>query len=271
MKSVRVIFFILTLLSTLEIHAECNRLTVTANSNYPPYSWGQKNEQQQDHIAGAFIDLTVWLGEQLDLVIEPVYTGTWARTQEEVASGHVDLLAGVFYTEERTQKYDYIYPEISTIETVVLMNNSRPFNFQTLNDLKTKQGVTLINNSLGQNIDQQRNEFVVYEVARIEQALHMLSERRVDYVAFEHHPSINYIRKLKLHNLQRIGPAVGVEKIYLAISQKSECNNQALRDKLSFGIQKIHALELETSLIQQADDIWQELISNQPNTLTGAP
>ena len=215
----------------------CTELTASANTEYPPYSW--RSHKNPSEIAGAMPLLVKRIGQEIGVNIRVLYVGAWARTQSELANGHIDLIAGAFFTQPRTKVMDYLYPSLTITQSVVWENTENTFEFTELADLKKRQGATIINNSLGQTFDEYAKEHLtLFQVASIEQAFRMLSDRRIDYVAYEKEPSQYSIQQLKLTNIAAQPVAITHEPLHLTLSKKSPCNTPDLRQLLTKALEK---------------------------------
>ncbi|WP_063336819.1 MULTISPECIES: substrate-binding periplasmic protein [unclassified Marinomonas] len=211
----------------------CDYLTATGNSEYPPFLWRKNLETNQ--LLGTNSLIINEISQRLGKKIELKHTGPWSRAQREVKSGRIDLMAGVFYTQPRSQYMDYIEPAFLETQSVVWTNASAPFDYQNQHSLEGKLGATVINNSFGQAFDSYAAEHLnIATVASIEQAFKMLLGKRVDYVLYEELPGEAYIQQIWNYlPFQIQKPAVSSEGLYLAFSQNSPCNSQALREELA--------------------------------------
>ena len=237
----RVIFITLTSLSSISTAnaSECKELSATGNSEYPPYLWRENNNNRE--LQGAIDFIISEIGTRLNLTINLKHVGAWSRAQEEVKSGNIDMIAGAFYSTPRSQWMAYIDPPFVSTKSVVWQNKDKKFNYSDKQDLVGKLGATVIHNSFGQEFDEFLSDKLnIDSVASLEQALMMLSFKRVDYVLYEKNPGIAYATQLGLaDNIEPLSPPVSSEGLYLTISHKSKCNTRALRDALAKVIQEM--------------------------------
>ena len=213
--------------------ARCDHLTATGNSEYPPFLW--RKNLETNHLLGTNSLIMKEISQRLGKPIRLKHTGPWSRAQREVNSGRIDLMAGGFYTKQRSQHMDYIKPAFLETQSVVWTNTQKPFNYQNEHSLKGKLGATVINNSFGQTFDQFALKHLnIATVASIEQAFKMLLNQRVDYVLYEESPGEAYIQQIwNYFPFQVQQPAISSEGLYLAFSRNSPCNNPALRNRLT--------------------------------------
>lgn len=236
--------------------AECTRLTASGNAEYPPYLW--RSEADPQRLTGANVALLQRIGALAGIDIEVVYKGPWGRTQEELASGRIDLLAGAFYTRERADRMHYLYPAFQETRTLVWVNKARPLTFRSLDDLRGYQGVTVINNSFGQQFDDYAHaHLTIHQVGSLEQGFRMLMGKRVDYVVYEGQPGIAYMHKLHTGELLALPEPVSREPLYLTLSHKSACNTPELRQRLQEALRTAAREGWMAPLLEQAQQQWQ--------------
>jgi len=233
---------------------ECTKLSATGNSEYPPYLW--RSASQPDDLVGA-IDLVIAeIGYRLDLDIELKHVGSWSRAQAEVKAGRVDMIAGAFYTVPRNQWMDYVYPAFMQTNSVVWKQAGNT-EYQGKHDLIGKLGVTVINNSFGQEFDEfAKSNLSIESVASLEQAFKMLALGRVDYALYEQNPGLAYSAKLEVaEKIKPLEPPVSSEGLYLTLSHQSKCNTGALRGKLAKVVREMVAEGFMDTALQKGLDM----------------
>lgn len=235
----------------------CRRLTATGNPEYPPYLWRDPQNPQQ--LIGVNTDLLKYLGKQLGLEIEVVYSGPWSRAQEEVRTGRIDLMAGYFLTSARQQQMDFVAPPFLYTPSVVWVRQGNAFVYQQWADLKGRKGGTLVNNSHGQQFDDYAKANLTLEaVPSARQAFEKLMHKRSDYVVYEQYPGMALVRTLGIAGLvQVLAPPISSEGLYLAMSRESPCNQPQLREALAREMEKIVAGSLPEQLLQENLERWQ--------------
>ncbi|WP_200625824.1 substrate-binding periplasmic protein [Pseudomonas sp. LAM2023] len=235
----------------------CRRLTATGNPEYPPYLWRDPQNPQQ--LIGVNADLLKYLGKQLGLEIELIYTGPWSRAQEEVRTGRIDLMAGYFLTRARQQQMDFIAPPFLHTPSVVWVRQDSAFAYQQWADLKGHKGGILVSNSHGQQFDDYaRANLTLEAVPGARQAFEKLLHKRSDYVVYEQYPGMALVRSLGIAGTVRVlEPPISSEGLYLAMSHHSPCNQPQLREALAREMEKIVAGALPEQLLQQNLERWQ--------------
>lgn len=216
----------------------CTRLVASGNPQYPPYLW--RNPDDPEQLIGANHELMQWLSKEIGLPIEVRYVGPWSRVQEEARAGRIDLIAGAFFTLPRTEYMDYVYPPFRETRSVVLVRERKPFKYQHREDLIGRSGLTVVNNSFGEEFDRfMRERLKMDRVASLEQALRMMELGRADYLLYEDSPAQAYIGSLGIQGLKALTPPIAQERLYLTLSHLSSCNTAQLRGQLSRAMYKL--------------------------------
>ena len=255
-----IVMFWLVMITSISASAEqdaCRFFTASGNAEYPPYLWRQP--QNPEVLTGAISAFLQKVSKSLDVKIDLQYSGPWGRTQEEVAAGRIDFIAGAFYTDARSERMDYLRPSFQLTRTVVWVNNEKPFEYNRWEDLIGRQGVTVIHNSFGQEFDNfARENLTVHQVGSLEQGLKMLNGQRVDYVLYEENPARAYAARNGYRNIHPLPQEISSEPLYLTLSKKSACNTPAFRARLQQVLGQAQAENWMQPLLQQAQYLWAE-------------
>lgn len=216
----------------------CTQLVASGNPEYPPYLW--RDAQDDTHLLGANTELMQWLGREIGIPIEVRYVGSWARVQEEVRHGRVDLIAGAFLTSPRLEYMDYFYPAFQAARSMVWTRANQRFTYKGWKDLQGKQGLTVINNSFGEEFDRfAKTELSIHTVPTLEQALRMLQAGRSDYLLYEENPTLAFAAKLGINSLAAASTPVSNENLYVTLSHKSPCNSGEVRGRIAKAMAKL--------------------------------
>jgi polar amino acid transport system substrate-binding protein len=256
----QIVMFWLVMITGISASAEqdaCHLFTASGNAEYPPYLW--RSPQNPEVLTGAISGFLHKVSKRLDIKIDLQYSGPWGRTQEEVAAGRIDFIAGAFYTDARSERMDYLRPAFQLTRTVVWVNNEKPFEFNRWEDLVGRQGVTVIHNSFGQEFDDfARKHLTVHQVGSLEQGLKMLNGQRVDYVLYEENPARAYAARNGYLNIHPLAQEISSEPLYLTLSKKSACNSPELRAQIEKVLVQAKEENWMPPLLQQAQYLWAE-------------
>ncbi len=235
----------------------CKNLLATGNPEYPPYLW--RDPEDENKLIGANADFMQALARELGVSIEVRYMGPWGRVQEEAKLGRLDLLAGAFFTLPRLDYMDYFYPAFRETRTVLWMPSTSSLNFKKWPDLISKQGVTVINNSFGEDFDRYAKESLkINMVPSLEQAIKMLSMYRADYLIYEEDPGLAYVAKMNITGLKTSAVAVASENLYVTMAHKSACNTAEFRGRLSKAIYTLTKQGVMNKFITQNIQLWRK-------------
>lgn len=234
----------------------CKQLRASGNPQYPPYLW--RDPGNEDVLVGANAELMAWLSKEIGVPIEVRYVGPWARVQEEARSGRLDLVAGAFFTLPRTEYMDYMYPPFRETRSVVMVRADRKLSYKRWDDLAPYQGLTVINNSFGEQFDRFAAERLrVNKVASLEQAIRMLELGRGDYLLYEDSPAEAYLARLNVTGFKSLQPAIAQELLYVTLSHRSECNTPELRGAITRAMYKLQRERLMTDFVARGVKRWQ--------------
>src|SRR6218665_1376707 len=243
--------------------ASCKQLLVSGNPQYPPYLW--RDPADENRLIGANADLMQLLPKELSLPIEVRYVGPWGRVQEETRAGRLDLIAGAFWTLPRTEYMDYFYPPLRETRSVIWVREGRKLNYRRWSDLGGLQGVTVINNSFGEDFDRYAKEHLkISQVASLEQSIQMLQRSRADYLVYEDAPGQAYLARMNITELKALNPPVANENLHLTLSHKSSCNSGELRGRITRALFKLLRANVMTGLLEKNIQLWRKQNSNSP-------
>ncbi|MFZ6845401.1 substrate-binding periplasmic protein [Undibacterium sp. RuTC16W] len=237
--------------------ATCKTLIATGNPDYPPFLWRDPDDETK--LIGANADLMQLLAKEIGISIEVKYAGPWGRVQEEAKLGRIDLIAGAFFTQPRLDYMDYFYPAFRETRSVIWTRDNAVFPYKKWSDLKSRLGVTVINNSFGDEFDRYAKESLkITTVPGLEQALKMLTLSRADYLIYEEDPGLAYAAKLNITGLKTVNPAISNENLFLTFSHKSACNNGDMRGRIAKAMIKLNKQNVMSKLIDNNIQAWRK-------------
>ncbi|MDY0871093.1 substrate-binding periplasmic protein [Dongia rigui] len=237
-------------------HAACSGLIASGNPDYPPYLW--RDPANGNRLIGANAALMTLLSQEIGLPIEVRYISSWARVQEEMKNGRIDLIAGAFLTQPRLDYMDYVHPIIATTRSVVITREDSRLKYAKWPDLVAHKGVTVINNSFGEAFDRYAKENLkIEEVGKLDNALQLLSHGRADYLVYEDAPARAFAARLGIKHLKEAKASISNEDLYLTLSHRSACNDGAMRGKLAKAMMKFRDAKVMDGLIAEAIKAWQ--------------
>ncbi|TDO96337.1 substrate-binding periplasmic protein [Marinomonas balearica] len=255
--------FIMASSSKVETKSSCTSLTATGNSEYPPFLW--RESEDNNRLLGANVAILEEIGRRTNLDIQVIHVGPWSRAQSEVKAGRVDLMAGAFYTNERSEYMDYFSPTMLHTTSVVWQNVNQTFKFDKKEDLLGHWGVTVINNSFGQSFDTfARENLNILSVASLSQAIKMLEAGRVDYALYEQSPGLAYAAMMGVQDKIMVRhPAISSEGLFLTLSKKSRCNTPEIRHKIALALRNMKREGFNYRALSEGMELWEGNPGNQ--------
>jgi polar amino acid transport system substrate-binding protein len=201
--------------------------------------------------------MTQWLAREIGVPILIRHIGPWGRVQAEARAGNVDLVAGAFFTLPRTEYLDYFYPAFRETRSAVWIGAGAKLAYKRWNDLAPKKGVTVINNSFGEEFDRfARERLNIAQVASLDQAIQMVQRGRADYLIYEDSPAAAYMARLGVTDLRPLSPPVASENLYVALSHRSACNTPELRGRLQRALYKLARERQFEAFVDRAMALW---------------
>ncbi|MGD9899409.1 MAG: transporter substrate-binding domain-containing protein [Calditrichaceae bacterium] len=197
------IFLILafTLLSFSPAPAQKN-MTITAKGdhNYPPYEYLNDKNQPE----GFNIDLIRAVADVMGFDLK-LTLGPWNDVKSELEAGKIDMITGMYFTEDRDSVIDFTTPHIIVSHTIFVRKDS-PVN--RLSDLKDKEVIV-------QNGDVMHEFAVKHNISgklitvndQID-ALRLLASGQHDAALLATLAGQYLIHRYKLTNIEPVGPPV---------------------------------------------------------------
>jgi polar amino acid transport system substrate-binding protein len=235
----------------------CAQLTASGNPEYPPFLW--RDPDNEGRLIGANAELMQWLSREIGVPIEMQYSGPWGRVQEETRLGHLDLIAGAFFTLPRTEYMDYFHPAFHETRSVVLTRgDNRALKFRRWSDLVGLQGVTVINNSFGEEFDRYaKDKLRINQVASLEQAIQIVQNSRADYLVYEDSPAQAFLARRNIADVKMLGEPVARENLYLTMSHRSACNTPEMRGRIARALYKLSRdRTVMAGFVERAIQLW---------------
>ncbi|WP_193075104.1 substrate-binding periplasmic protein [Pseudomonas sp. FME51] len=236
----------------------CERIVVTGNAQYPPVLWADPDDSKR--LIGAAVELLENALEGSGIHVDVLNVGPWARAQEEVRSGRVDMLAGAFLTPGRLAEMDYIYPPYMEVPSVIFVKRGKAFPYSGWGDLRGKRGSSLVNNSFGAAFDTYAADHLeISAVPSIEQSFELLLRDRADYVVYERHQGLALAAQMNiLEQLDVLEGSLINEPLHYTVSHNSACNSPALRAALAQGMHRMVRQGEPRRLLEKYREIWRE-------------
>lgn len=199
-------------------------ITVTGHPSYPPVMWINKETNQFQGIA---IELLQMIFSEIDVKVVFINVDSWARAQEEVKNGRIDMLVPPYKNSDRISLYNFAAEPFMKDETVVFVRKGMEFKFEKFNDLLKFPGTAIINDSFGSEFD---NFEIIHKnltrLATTEQCFRFVDKGRARYVIAGKNAGLALLSNLNWEDKFVMLPKrVVVSGLYAPISLKSRWNN----------------------------------------------
>ena len=199
------------------------KITVGYDNNYPPYEFvNDKGEPD-----GYNIELIKAIAKELNIELE-FRPGVWAELRTAFDNHQVDLLSGMFYTQERNKYYDFSVPH-SMISYVVFTRKGEE-KFETVESLSGKKVLTQKNDYAYEWLSKKDN--YVIGVDSPKEAIISLSAGNYDCALLSKTVGLYYAKTQNITNLE-ISEHIFLTQRYCFAVQK---NNYDLISQMNEGL-----------------------------------
>ncbi|MDE1464443.1 substrate-binding periplasmic protein [Spartinivicinus poritis] len=250
--------YILYFAVSASIAGECTTIKMAGDIEYPPVTW--QYQQDKTKIRGLALALAEKAFAEINVKIDPLHVGDWAKAQLDTKQGKVDLLAGAYINEERKVYMDYVHPPFLTDPVVLFIPSKKAYNFKfsQWQDLVSLKGVTTAGSSFGQEFDRFTEQHLDIEYkAQMDDTFQQLLSGNADYLIHGLYPGLASLTKAKLSMQITPHPKyVTEEGLYFGFSKKSPCKKH-----LNFFSKKINQYvkqKLPNSLVKKHFELWKE-------------
>ena len=209
--------------------ADCESIVVSGNPDYPPLTWREGEE-----IVGAGVELFKLAAKSAGAQVKSEFVGPWARVQHQARRGRVDVIVGLYKTEERKEYLNFIEPAYLQDPVVLFVRKGKAFPFAGLADLAKLWGATPEGNSQGAEFDAfARNSALMKYPKTVDEGFQLVLYDRVDYLAHGLYPGLAVAESLGAReHVEALPRYLGAEGMYVAFSKASACLKyfDAIRD-----------------------------------------
>ncbi|MBI5552644.1 MAG: transporter substrate-binding domain-containing protein [Desulfobacterales bacterium] len=190
--------------------APAQAIRVGSNSDFAPYEFVNGSGQPD----GYTVELMRAVARQAGLAVT-IVTGPWEEMRQALETRTIDALTGVLYSHERDRLFDFSVPH-DVVTYAIFVRENAPY--RSVTDLKDKE--VLVVSGVYAHDWLQANNFTtrIVTVDHPEQALQRLSSGQHDAAVLPRLHGLELMRRLKLANLETIGPPVLTQKLCFAVA-----------------------------------------------------
>ncbi len=172
-------------------------LKVRGDFNYPPYEFLENGIPK-----GFNVDLISAVAEEMGLVID-LKLGPWHVLREELETGHVDIMSGMFYSEERDKLVDFSTPYLVVSHSIFVKKGSA---IRTLQDLRGKKILTQKGDIMDDYVRQNYPPENVISMESQYDALLVLSSGEADAAILGKLQAYYLADRMNMQNIEAVGP-----------------------------------------------------------------
>lgn len=168
-----------------------------ATAEAPPYVYSDENNQIKGTLINKLARAQKDSGLKIEILIMP-----WARALNEVKQNRIDAIMPTLWSEERAKYLEYPkLPFYSGDESVLIKRASDDFEFNQLSNIPSNKVIgkirlVVINAAFDKLVKQ--GKLRIYETPKLDQALLMLAQKKIDLVASEGGIAATTIKNLGL-------------------------------------------------------------------------
>jgi polar amino acid transport system substrate-binding protein len=192
-------------------------LVASGHPQYPPVMW-----KEGKSIVGVGPELTAMLFKDLNVTVRSPYLGTWDKVQDQAKQGKVDVLVGLYMTEERKSYIEYSHPYVKD-PVVIFVAKGKAFPYTKWDDLTGRKGISTVGDSFGQAFDKFIAEkLTVTRSNNVDDCFVKIIDGAADYFIYAKYSGVFKSEKLGMADKVEYLPVeASVENFYIGIAKKS--------------------------------------------------
>lgn len=241
-----------------EMPGEKTPLVISGLPNYAPVLW-----EENGILVGIGADLARRIFDELGVAIR-FEALPFRRALKYAETGKVDVLAGIYKTEDRESYIAYSEPFMDD-EGVLFVRMGNEFDYENHSDLIGKKGIINKGYSWGNEFDHyivRHLDTVALETPDQAFALLINDDRGMDYYLYGHIPGLMVIRRMGLEGkVVSLPRYVTKESFYFGFSKKSKYYE--LIPKVNAIMRKLVADHLVDELTDKYINTYQKLEKKQ--------
>ncbi|MBF0202661.1 MAG: transporter substrate-binding domain-containing protein, partial [Desulfamplus sp.] len=194
-----VVYWICIVLATNIAPAAAQKTIIVGGEiDYPPYCFLDQN----GHPTGFQVDLTRSIARAMGMEIE-INLSTWAEARQGLENGTIDILCGMFYSDERAEIYDFS-PPFTLVGSVIFARKDAP-SVQSIDELRDKEIIVMRGEAMHDLVVQQKITPKLILAETPDEVLRLLAAGKGDYALGAQMPGLYWIDKLGLSNITTMG------------------------------------------------------------------
>lgn len=220
----RILLGLLLPVSAFAAQESCQKVVVTGEPNWPPYSY-----EHHGVLQGVGVELAEKLFGELDIPIEVRMPGQVDDVEHSLRRSRIDLIVGTFDVSKYRDFVSLVTPGYYADAVSIVVSDNRYFDFYSWYDLMGRIGLTSRNGQIGFKFSQFADEFLfIKEEDGLRSNFATLDNGAVDFLV----GSTQFLT-VGMNNFGRNGEfeflpkLVSSEEVYFGFSSESVCGHYA--------------------------------------------
>jgi polar amino acid transport system substrate-binding protein len=220
LKALFALLFGALVLSPAPSHADCSKVFVSGDPEYPPFAW---HDGQKMH--GASIEIVTEILNQMHLPYEVKFSGPFLRVLKSAELGQLDIITELKNTEDRRAYLQFTDTAIFSNPVAAFTALNKKIAYTKWDDLKGWRGGITVGNKFGGGLD----EFIaahlnVSTASKIRSNFDKLSLGRIDYFINSYYPAMaDLIANNEEMKFAVLSPFLTSNDNFVGWSKKSQC------------------------------------------------
>ncbi|HWQ65380.1 MAG TPA: transporter substrate-binding domain-containing protein [Methanospirillum sp.] len=189
-------------------------ILVRADNRYPPYEFLDADGNP----AGFNIDLFRAVAEAMD-INATIHPGPWNEVRSELENGTIDMLTGMYYSAERAQRVYFSTPYIVVSHAVFVRKGS---GIRDPDEIWNRSVIVQSGDIMHDFALAHTDASHIIPVENQADALTLLSSGRYDCALLGKLQALYHAEKLKIDNIEIIGPSIEPRNYCFAVSAQNE-------------------------------------------------
>jgi len=244
-------FLCIFITSSVLSAANCNKIIITSDPEYPPFHW-----YNGAALRGASIRIVTRVLEDMNIPYELRYLGPFARVLAMAQAGKVDIVTTLKDTPERRAYLTFTSTPAFQNPIGVFVASNKAISYSRWQDLQSLRGGITHGNRFGEPFDSyMRNNLQIEEANSTEANFKKLAVGRIDFFITGYYAGLAYLAGQQLQKgFIALKPFVSESDNYIAFVSASPC--MQYMDEFNRRLTELVKSGEHTALIEQSLQEW---------------
>ena len=176
-------------------------ILVGGEIDYPPYSFLDENGQPTGFQVELIRAVAKTMGMNIEIRLSP-----WPEARKALEDGTIDVIPGMFYSEERAKLFDFS-PPFAILSVAIFARDNSP-SVKSVEDLRNKEIIVMRGEVMHDYILKHRLTERILLAETPADVLRLLASGKGDYAFVAQMPGFYWIQELNLSNIKSVGPSL---------------------------------------------------------------